>query len=188
MSTRHEATDLIERGVLVVRGGVIDTVATLDSFTGPTPQGATVIDVQGGFLIPGFIDVHAHWDGYEARYPAKSWEMETFLAYGITTMHNPSAANVLAPVERTRIESGQMIGPRIFTVGDVVFGGGIPSVHQEVVDLAEARSVLNRIKAEAGPFAISHKIYILPSRSAPCALGCTLKLIVLRQGFATTVV
>jgi len=40
-----------------------------------------------GFVTPGFIDVHAHWDGFSDRYPAASWEMETFLAYGVTTLH-----------------------------------------------------------------------------------------------------
>jgi N-acyl-D-aspartate/D-glutamate deacylase len=40
-----------------------------------------------GYVIPGFIDVHAHWEGYSDRFPAKSWEMQTFLAYGITTLH-----------------------------------------------------------------------------------------------------
>ena len=38
-------------------------------------------------MIPGFIDAHAHWDGYDTIYPAKSWEQETFLAHGVTTLH-----------------------------------------------------------------------------------------------------
>ena len=37
--------------------------------------------------MPGFIDVHAHWSGYGTNFPVKSWEMETFLAYGVTTLH-----------------------------------------------------------------------------------------------------
>ena len=40
-----------------------------------------------GFVIPGFIDVHGHWEGFGNTHPARSWEMETFLAYGVTTLH-----------------------------------------------------------------------------------------------------
>ena len=39
------------------------------------------------FVIPGFFDAHAHWNAPYTRYPAKSWEMQTFLAYGVTSMH-----------------------------------------------------------------------------------------------------
>jgi N-acyl-D-aspartate/D-glutamate deacylase len=44
-------------------------------------------DLDLAFVVPGFIDVHAHWEGFSDPYPAKSWEMETFLAYGVTTLH-----------------------------------------------------------------------------------------------------
>jgi N-acyl-D-aspartate/D-glutamate deacylase len=47
-----------------------------------------------GFVTPGFIDVHAHWNGFEARHPAKSWELETFLAYGVTTLHKLMPASI----------------------------------------------------------------------------------------------
>lgn len=40
-----------------------------------------------GYVVPGFIDSHAHWDGTNDKYPATSWEMQTFLAYGVTTLH-----------------------------------------------------------------------------------------------------
>ena len=40
-----------------------------------------------GFVVPGFIDVHAHWNGFDTNFPARSWEMETFLSYGVTTLH-----------------------------------------------------------------------------------------------------
>lgn len=40
-----------------------------------------------GYVVPGFIDIHAHWGGFGTQYPATSWEHETFLAYGITTLH-----------------------------------------------------------------------------------------------------
>ncbi|TFK34840.1 hypothetical protein BDQ12DRAFT_688936 [Crucibulum laeve] len=164
MTSGNPRSDLIPGGVLVSRGGVIDSVGALENFIAPT--GATVINAQGGFVIPGFIDVHAHWDGFSERYPAKSWEMETFLAYGVTTLHNPSANNVEGFVERSRVENGQMIGPRIFTVGDIIYGAGAPGIHQDIVDLDEAYSALVRIKAEGGPASISYKNYNIPSRAS----------------------
>ncbi|KAF9484912.1 hypothetical protein BDN70DRAFT_871892 [Pholiota conissans] len=164
MQTDDMETDLIREGSLLVRGGVIRHVGRL---TGDSaPQGLKTIDAGGGFVIPGFIDVHAHWEGFADRYPAKSWEMETFLAYGVTTLHNPSADTVDGFVERIRIERGQMIGPRIFTVGDIIYGAAAPGIHQDIVDIDEAKSALIRIKAEGGPASISYKNYNLPSRAS----------------------
>lgn len=78
---------------------------------------------------------------------------------------SPSADNVEGFDERSRIERGHLIGPRIFTVGDIIYGAGSPGIHQEIVDFEEARSALLRIKAEGGPSSISYKNYNLPSRS-----------------------
>lgn len=58
-----------------------------------------------------------------------------------------------------------MIGPRIFTVGDIIYGGGSTEIHQDIADIDEAKSALIRIKAEGGPASISYKNYNLPSRS-----------------------
>ncbi|GLB35482.1 putative amidohydrolase family protein [Lyophyllum shimeji] len=167
MATGELRWDLVPGGILIARGGVIHAVGTLAQADSLIPGGtATVINAQGGFVVPGFIDVHAHWDGFNGRYPAKSWEMETFLAYGVTTLHNPSADTVTGFVERSRVESGQLIGPRIFTVGDIIYGAGEAGVHQDIVDEAEAYSALARIKAEGGPASISYKNYNLPSRAS----------------------
>jgi hypothetical protein len=81
--------------------------------------------------------MHAHWNGFAGIHPARSWEHETFLSYGVTTLHkyvesistaepryshrsfdSPSASSVLGYNERFRMESGQMIGPRIFQTGE----------------------------------------------------------------------
>lgn len=77
--------DLVEDAVMVIRGGVIDSVGSMNAMT--IPQGATVLNAGKGFIVPGFIDVHAHWSGFGDLYPARSWEMDTFLAYGVTTLH-----------------------------------------------------------------------------------------------------
>ena len=77
---------------------------------------------------------------------------------------SPSEDNVFSFVERSRIESGLMVGPRIFSVGGVIYGAASDDLHQEIVDMDEAVSALTRIKVEGGPGAISYKNYNLPSR------------------------
>ncbi|KAL1720584.1 hypothetical protein EV715DRAFT_271894 [Schizophyllum commune] len=164
MSADSPYDDFIEGGTLVTKGGVISAV-------GPAalveiPSEAVVINANQGYVLPGFIDMHAHWNGFSDRFPASSWELETFLAYGVTTMHNPSTDTVDAFAERTRVERGQLVGPRIFHTGTVIYGGAEAGLHQDIADMQEAHSALVRIKAEGGPFSHSYKNYQLPSRAS----------------------
>ncbi|KDQ18538.1 hypothetical protein BOTBODRAFT_52531 [Botryobasidium botryosum FD-172 SS1] len=160
----NEAEDLMSGATLVMRDGLFETVGLDGDVT--IPQGAKVINAQRGYVVPGFIDAHAHWGGAIATpVPAVSWEMETFLAYGCTTMHNPMLDNRDGYVERERIESGKMLGPRLYHTGTPIYGAGAP-FHQDIADEAEAHSALVRIKVEGGASSFSYKNYQLPTRAA----------------------
>lgn len=160
MATGSEAKDIVHDGTIIMQGGVIQLVGK----GLVAPQGAKVIDAQGGVIVPGFVDVHAHWNGADTV--ASSWEQLAFLAYGCTTMHNPSSDTVDTWTERVRVESGLMLGPRIFTTGTIIYGAGEAGYHQDIADDAEARSALIRLKVEAGPYAFSYKNYNIPSRAS----------------------
>ena len=96
--------DVLHEAILIVSGGKIDSIIGFGDAV--IPASATTINAQGGkscnikmrmklnsvihhagYVVPGFIDVHAHWNGAGAIYPGKNWELETFLAYGVTTLH-----------------------------------------------------------------------------------------------------
>ena len=79
---------------------------------------------------------------------------------------SPSAANANGFIERSRVERGHFVGPRIFQVGDVIYGAGDPGYRQDIADMDEARSALIRIKVEGGPISTSYKNYNQPSRQA----------------------
>jgi hypothetical protein len=57
-----------------------------------------------------------------------------------------------------------MVGPRIFSVGSIIYGAAIDGLHQDIVNMDEAVSALKRIKLEGGPGSISYKNYNIPSR------------------------
>ncbi|KAJ7833499.1 hypothetical protein B0H13DRAFT_2428395 [Mycena leptocephala] len=137
METGDPEVDLIREGVLTIRGGVIESVGALGTLV---PSGVTAFNAQGGYVIPGFIDVHAHWNGFGEIYPAKSWELQAFLAYGVTTLHNPSSSNVEGFDERNRVESGQLVGSRIFSTGEVIYGAAYPGLHQDIGGWAASRT------------------------------------------------
>ena len=94
--------DVLRNAVLFTRNGRIEAIGGAEDIV--IPEGAMLIDVEGGrittceivlfityswsgYITPGFIDVHAHWFGFAGIYPARSWELQTFLAYGVTTLH-----------------------------------------------------------------------------------------------------
>lgn len=149
--------------IITHKGKIIDVGHGNETFI---PMKAEILDVQGGAVLPGFVDVHGHWGGFISPYPLQSWEMETFLGYGVTTIHNPASKNVGGMVERNLVEKGRMYGPRVFHTGDVLYGSTQPPVYTEINSRADARSALLRVKVEGGDFAFSVKNYQLAARSS----------------------
>ncbi|NND43869.1 MAG: amidohydrolase family protein [Xanthomonadales bacterium] len=88
-----------------------------------TQPGDRVMDLDGHYLLPGFVDLHAHFggdaQGVPAEYAAKLW-----LAHGITTIREPGSGNGLDWVlaHQARSADNLIAAPRI--VAYVVFGQG----------------------------------------------------------------
>lgn len=155
---------VIQNAMITVEKGQITQVGTSSEVI--IDANAEVLNVEGGIVLPGFIDIHGHWGGFINPYPHPSWEMETFLGYGVTTIHNPASKNVLGMVERGLIEKGRMYGPRVFHTGDVLYGSTQAPVYTEINSRSDARSSLLRIKVEGGESSFSAKNYQLAARSA----------------------
>lgn len=89
----------------------------------PSREGDRVLELDGHYLLPGFIDVHAHFggdaQGVSAEYVAKLW-----LAHGVTTIREPGSFNGLDWViaHQKRSESNEIAAPRV--VPYVGFGQG----------------------------------------------------------------
>ena len=89
----------------------------------PLPAGAKIIDLAGKTLLPGLIDVHAHLHYASGDiHPNQEWRHLVNLAYGVTTVFDPSASNDLAFGQAEEIQAGRMDGPRVLSTGNILYG------------------------------------------------------------------
>jgi imidazolonepropionase-like amidohydrolase/Tol biopolymer transport system component len=151
--------EVIADGTIVVEGNRITAV-------GPTqrilvPAGAKTVDARGKTIIPGIVDVHWHGGmGDDGIIPQQSWINYASLAFGVTTLHDPSnnSAQVFTQAEMQR--AGIVTGPRIFSTGTILYGAKAP-ITAVIDSLDDALANLKRQKALG---AISVKSYNQPRR------------------------
>ena len=150
--------EVIENGTLLVESNRIVAVGTgID-----IPASATVVDASGKTIMPGFVDAHAHGQHFSSgASPQQYWPYYANLAYGVTTMHDPSANTAFVFGQSEMVRSGAMVGPRVYSTGTILYGadGDFKAV---VNSLEDARSHIRRMKAVG---AISVKSYNQPRRN-----------------------
>ncbi len=152
--------EVLEQGVVVVRGNRIVAVGPVGKVQ--VPAGAKVVDVKGKTLMPGLIDVHWHGAmGVDGLMPEQSWVHAASLAFGVTTLHDPSNSShqVFAASELGR--TGALLAPRIFSTGTILYGASGAGYRAPIETLDDARSHMRRMKA-IGAFSV--KSYNQPRR------------------------
>jgi imidazolonepropionase-like amidohydrolase/Tol biopolymer transport system component len=159
MRDAERAQEVIEDGVLVVRGDSILAVGSRDDVR--VPDGARVIDARGKTIMPGIVDAHAHAAHFGGGVvPQANWAYYANLAFGVTTMHDPSASNEFVFSQAELVQAGRMVGPRVFSTGTILYGAD--SDFKAVINsIDDARSHLRRMKA-LGAFSV--KSYNQPRR------------------------
>ena len=150
---------VIEDGVIVTDGNRIRAVGPSSDVD--IPGSARRVDVGGKTIIPGIIDAHAHGPQGVGIIPQQNWAAYATLAFGVTTVHDPSndATEVFAASEMQR--AGLILAPRIFSTGDIVYGAK-SAYFAEIDSLEDAREHVRRLKAQG---AMSVKNYNQPRRS-----------------------
>jgi imidazolonepropionase-like amidohydrolase/Tol biopolymer transport system component len=152
--------EVLEEGVVVVRGNRILAVGRLGQVR--VPEGAKVVDVRGKTVMPGLIDVHWHgpmgWGGF---LPEQSWVNYASLAFGVTTLHDPSNATAEIFAASELGKAGRIVAPRIFSTGTILYGAQGVGYRAPIETLDDARAHLRRMKA-AGAFSV--KSYNQPRR------------------------
>ena len=127
---------VIEKGDVVVRDNRIVSVGPTGS--GPAAPGATVIDVSGKTIIPGLVDIHSHMWPTWGVHETQVWKYLINLAYGVTTTRDPQTSTTDILTYEDQVETGELIGPRIYSTGPGVFWD------ESFQSLDEARDALRR--------------------------------------------
>jgi imidazolonepropionase-like amidohydrolase len=151
---------VIEEGTVIVKGDRIVAVGPTTEIS--VPAAAKQVDTRGKTLIPGLVDVHWHGSQGTAEItPEHNWYNYASLAFGVTTVHDPSndTSTFFAASEMAR--AGLITAPRLFTTGTILYGAG--GSFKAIVDsLDDARDHLRRMQA-AGAFSV--KSYNQPRRN-----------------------
>ena len=122
----------IDNGTVLIREGRIAAVDVAARIT--IPSDAKVIDCTGLVVVAGFQNSHVHfigskWEGAARQPRAKlaSAFAEMLTRYGFTTAVDTASAVANTTALRTRVETGEVRGPRILTAGAPLYPkDGIP--------------------------------------------------------------
>lgn len=173
--------EIIPNGTVLVERNRIKAVGPSSTVTIPT--GTKIIDVSGKTIIPGIVDVHAHGN-FEGWTPQSNWRFYTNLAYGVTTMHDPSATTEAVFYNSEMIKAGLMVAPRLYSTGTIIYGAEGPE-KAIINSFEDAMSHLRRMKA-VGAFSV--KSYNQPRRDQRQQIieaARALKMMVVPEGGST---
>ncbi|TDI31802.1 MAG: amidohydrolase [Acidobacteria bacterium] len=161
MRDAENIQEVIENGVILVRGNRITAVGRVKDVN--IPSAAFMLDASGMTVIPGLVDVHAHGPMSRNQItPQQNWTLFANLAFGVTTVHDPSndTSSIFSAAEMMR--AGMLVAPRIFSTGRILYGAHSPGVTAAIANYDDALFHVRRLQ-EAG--AISVKSYQQPRRN-----------------------
>jgi imidazolonepropionase-like amidohydrolase/Tol biopolymer transport system component len=176
--------EVIENGLVRIEDNRIAEVRAMRADE-KLPAGAIRVDAAGKTVIPGLIDVHAHGGQAEQGItPQRNWVHHANLAFGVTTIHDPSADThaIFASSELQR--AGLITSPRTFSTGTILYGA-YGNFKAEVETIDDARRHLKRLGAIG---AISVKSYNQPrrdQRQKVVAAARELEIMVVPEGGST---
>jgi imidazolonepropionase-like amidohydrolase len=129
----------VQDALILIKNGHIEAVARVNEI--PVPRGAERISLIGKTIIPGLIDAHAHLE---------RWAIPRYLAWGVTTVRDLGGDNDTAFAFKTELNTGAVLGPRMFTAGAMI--DGVPPTYPTATGVAtgdEARKAVDQ-RAVAG--------------------------------------
>lgn len=138
---------VIDNGVVVITGNRITAVGRAGTVT--IPAGARSVDLAGKTIIPGLVDAHAHGPyGDGDIIPNQNWSAIAHLALGVTTVFDPSSQASTAFAAQEMQQAGLILGPRIFSTGEIVYGARSRGTLNDIQSYEDALAHVQRLKVQ----------------------------------------
>jgi len=122
---------------VVIREG---RIASVGPATAPVPGDAAQFDARGTFAIPGLWDMHVHLSWASAN------ALPVFIANGVTGVRDLGSTLSEIDAWRTRIELGELTGPRIMRAGPMLNGRSSNQWQLTTVNPEQARGIVRALK------------------------------------------
>jgi hypothetical protein len=129
-TTESMKTVLSDQDILITDNRIM---AVGDKGSLDVPSGAEVVDVSGKYIMPGFIDTHAHWEfRTQDVLEPQNWSLAANLAYGVTAGLDVQTSHKDYFAYRDMVDTGQSVGQRAFMTGPGIFGNNDFQSYDEV--------------------------------------------------------
>jgi WD40 repeat protein len=110
---------VIRNGDILIDGNRIQAVGTRGTIK--IPKTAKIINVRGKTIMPGIVDIHAHWSPKRSVLDLEDHDAYANLAYGVTAIRDPQSMTDDIFIYSDAVDTGEMVSPRIFSTGRGVF-------------------------------------------------------------------
>jgi imidazolonepropionase-like amidohydrolase/Tol biopolymer transport system component len=137
--------EVIKRSTIIVDKGRVAEIGRVRNVK--IPNRVDVVDLRGKTIIPGIIDTHSHLHGTnQVIVPEFKPEYVASLAYGITTIFDPSAPTLDVFLQGEMVNAGELLGPRIYSSGEAINGLDLYPSYFNIDDVEDARAIVSHLK------------------------------------------
>ena len=103
------------------------------------PEGASVIDGTGQYLLPGLAEMHGHVPRPDEPEQYTEDVLFLYVANGITTVRGMLGAEGQLEL-RSRTNSGELVAPTLYLAGPAFSGGSINSTEQAIAKVRQQKA------------------------------------------------